>query len=365
MRARSLAAAAAALSLAGTALATTAVAAPSADKAQPETTVLAKKLFSPLSLAVDAEGTRYFSQNFAGLLMRQTPGGKPEVVYQAKKGAEVGAISVDGSVVTFAVSEGDNAKGTVYRMDAEGTVTRVAKLHTAEKALNPDGKVRYGFRNLAASCAKKVKGIPVSYAGVVETHPYATASSGGTTYVADAGANAVFAIDEAGEVSAVGAVPAARVVVSKQAAKAFDLPACVVGKAYYFEAVPTDVEVGPDGKLYVTSLPGGPEDPILGANGAVFKIKPGNGRAKKVVRGLVSASGVAVAENGDLFVAELFSGRIVRVKAGSTKVKTYVEAPLPSAVEIGDDGRMYATVSSLVGLEPGQKPKGQLVQIGS
>jgi hypothetical protein len=364
MRARSLVAATAALTMTGAALAAgPSTAAP--EKAAPTVTVLAKGLVSPLSVAVDAEGVRYFSQNFAGLLMRQVPGGQPEVVYEAKKNAEVGAVSVSGSEVTFAVSEGNNEKGTIYRMDAEGKVSMLGKTHPLEKSANPDGKIRYGFRNLAASCAKKVTSVPVSYRGIPETHPYATASHAGTTYIADAGANAIFKIAEGGTMSVVGKVPAARVVVTRQAAEAFDLPKCVVGKAYYFESVPTDIEVGPDGKLYVTSLPGGPEDPALGANGSVFKIKPGNGRAKKVVRGLVSASGLAVADNGTIYVAELFRGRIAKVKAGSTKVRTHLEAVLPSAVEIGDDGKMYATVKSLVGLEPGQKPKGQLVRIGS
>ena len=42
--------------------------------AKPSTQTLAKDLLSPLSLAVSRDGTTYFSQNFAGLLMRQKPG---------------------------------------------------------------------------------------------------------------------------------------------------------------------------------------------------------------------------------------------------------------------------------------------------
>ena len=37
---------------------------------------------------------------------------------------------------------------------------------------------------------------------------------------------------------------------------------------------------GPDGRLYVTSLPGGPEDPSLGARGAIFRVTPSTGSAK-------------------------------------------------------------------------------------
>ena len=56
-----------------------------------------------------------------------------------------------------------------------------------------------------------------------------------------------------------------------------EAPACVVGEEYAFEPVPTDVEFGPDGWLYVSSLPGGPEDASLGARGAVFRVNPWTG----------------------------------------------------------------------------------------
>jgi hypothetical protein len=329
-----------------------------AAKADPEVTTLAKNLVSPLSVAVDGDGTRYFSQNFAGLLMRQAPGGQPEVIFKAPKRAEVGAVSVSAGVVTFAVSEGNNEKGTIYRASEAGVV-KIGKIHPVEKKENPDGATRYGFRNLAASCAKKVKGFPVSSRGIKETHPYATTTIGDTTYVADAGANAIFKVDADG-VSPVAVIPPARAVITKDVAKTQGLPACTVGKAYYFESVPTDIEVGPGGKLYVTSLPGGPEDGSLGPLASVFSVKPGSGKVKKVVGGLVSATGLAVAANGDLYVAELFRGRIARIKAGSTKVRTFLEVPLPSDVELGPDG-LYAAIKSL----PGKKPKGTLIRIAS
>lgn len=359
MTARTLVAAAASLSLAGAALAGSA---PTAEaKAAPEVTVLATNLVSPLSVAVDAGGTRYFSQNFAGLLMRQAPGGEPEVVFAGPKKAEVGAVSVDSAtgVVTFAVSQGDNEKGTVYTLSDEG-VSRLAKIHSTEKQVNPDGKTRYGFRDLAPSCAKKLPEEmgPASYRGIPETHPYATTTLDGTTYVADAGANAVFAISGTGEVSALAVIPPAKAVVTKQVAAAQGMPACAIGKAYYFESVPTDIEVGPRGRLYVTSLPGGPEDGSLGPLASVFKVKPSSGKVTKVARGLVSATGLAVADNGDLYVAELFRGRIAKIKAGSSKVRTFLEVPLPSDVELGPDG-LYAAIKSL----PGKKPKGTLISI--
>ena len=107
-----------------------------------------------------------------------------------------------------------------------------------------------------------------------------------------------------------------------------------MGKVYRFEPVPTDVELAPNGKkLYVTSLPGGPEDPSLGANGRVLRVKLKNGHAKAVVRGLISPTGLAIDSSGDMFIAELFLGQIVEVKAGTSTPDPYVSLPLPADVE--------------------------------
>ena len=62
-------------------------------------------------------------------------------------------------------------------------------------------------------------------------------------------------------VSTVAALKPVKVKVTASRGRGHGLPSCTVGKKFAFEAVPTDVEVGPDGQLYVTSLPGGPEDP--------------------------------------------------------------------------------------------------------
>jgi sugar lactone lactonase YvrE len=122
--------------------------------------------------------------------------------------------------------------------------------------------------------------------------------------------------------------------------------------------VPTDIEVGPGGVLYVTSLPGGPEDGSLGANGRVLKVMPVSGKVRKVAGGLVSPTGVAVAGNGDIYVAQLFRGVISKIRAGTSKVRTYVKVPLPAAVETTPTG-LLATINAL----PGKKPNGKVVTI--
>ena len=86
--------------------------------------------------------------------------------------------------------------------------------------------------------------------------------------------------------------------VTPGAAEANGLPKCTVGKKFALEAVPTDIEVGPDGKLYVTSLPGGPEDGSLGVNGRVLRVNPATGKVDadtlKGLRELVSVQDFGV-----------------------------------------------------------------------
>jgi hypothetical protein len=361
MRIRHVVAATAALALAGStagAALTGASAAP-AQKAKPTVTPIAKKLVGPLSVAQAPDGTRYWTDNFAGILYKQAVGGQPVVAYKGTKKAPAEAVSADGGVLRFATGSGNNKAGKIWTLDSAGAPVLVADVYAYEKSANPDKKTRYGFSDVSKSClAQLPKFVPGSYKGVKESHPYGTATANGITYVADAGANAVFAISATGVVSTVAVIPPAKVKITKSAAEANGLPDCTIGHKYAFEPVPTDIEVGPDGKLYVTSLPGGPEDGSLGAQGRVLRVKATGGKVKTLVRGLVSPTGIAVAANGDMYVAQLFAGVISKIKAGKSKVKPYVEVPLPAAVEVTPTG-LLATIKTL----PGKKPKGQVVTI--
>ena len=357
-----LSASLAALALVGAGLGVVTSGQASADSAAaPGTRTLASGLISPLSLAVGNDGTRYFSQNFAGLLMRQKPGQKPEVIYANEDGFEVGAVSEKNGIVRFALSK-NNRRGVIMALGRKGKPYPVGNLGAFEKKENPDSNTAYGFRNLSPDCAAQMpeQGPPASYKGIVETHPYASLQVGRMTYVADAAANAIFGITRGGRVHTIGVLPATPAKVSAEAAEAIGFPPCVAGKNYWFEGVPTDVEQGPDGWLYVTSLPGGPEDGSLGANGRVYKVHPRTGQVRKVASGLISATGLAVAKNGDIFVAELFRGRISRIKAGKSTAKTFVEAPLPADVELSSKG-MFATIMALPGED--EPPAGELVHI--
>jgi sugar lactone lactonase YvrE len=114
------------------------------------------------------------------------------------------------------------------------------------------------------------------------------------------------------------------------------------------------VEVGPDGMLYVSSLPGGPEDGSLGLKGGVFRVDPSTGEATRIVGGLLSATGIAVTDTGDILVAQLFGGSIVRIAAGTSTAEVWREAKMPADVEWTPEAT-YATTRAL-----SDPPKGRL-----
>ncbi|WP_299038343.1 ScyD/ScyE family protein [uncultured Pseudokineococcus sp.] len=324
----------------------------------PSTTVVAEGLVGPLSLDVTPRGDVVVAQSFAGALTRvDRRGARTDLA--ALPGAEVAGVtaSAGGVLYTHSLGQGPDAVALLERVDHRGRTEVVADLGEHERAANPDGGTTYGLRDLAQDCLDQLPpDFPATYPGEVYSHPYATADArAGRTVVADAGGNALLSVDARGRVSTLAVLPAQPAVVSPGAAEQFGLPACAVGETFWFEAVPTDVEVGPDGGLYVSLLPGGPEDPSLGARGSVVRVDPGTGEVETVIGGLLAASGVAVDDDGTVYATELFGGRVVAMDPGATAARTVLEVELPAAVEVAGD-HLYVTTQAL-------GPAGQVVRL--
>jgi hypothetical protein len=344
---------------AAAALAVTVAPEATATSAPSSPTVVAKKLLAPLSVDVTAKDAVVYSSNFGGKLYLKKPGKKAEVIFTSKKQAEVGAIAVDKTGAWFVHGL------TVMRRSWKGDVKAIANLNKFEKAENPDGDVTYGAVDVSEECLAEFpsgpEAPPAVYDGIVESHPYGTAAVGKHAYVADAASNAILRVKRNGTVQAVAVLPPVPVEITEEMAAGVGFPECSVGHDYLFEPVPTDVEMGPDGLLYVSSLPGGPEDGTV--PGGVFTVDPATGEVERIATGLVSATGLDVAPNGDVYVSELFAGKITRIPAGGGEPSTYLEVPLPAAVEI--KGRhLYTTENVLTGLsgEPGDVPAGKVVR---
>jgi streptogramin lyase len=349
--------------------ATTAVVMPAGEAAAPGHKTLARGLVSPLTAAVDDNGTAYVTQNFAGLLTRIRPGRKPKTIYASKNGHEVGGVSVfHGKVVFTEVAsdaEGNPAKSWVKWIGPSGKVRTLANVRAYENRRNPDKKITYGVRGISSTCAKDwptAQFGPATYRGLPDSHPYATLQTDeGTVFVADAGMNAVIAISPRGRIRTVAVTPAVPVKITPQLASGMGLPACVVGKTYYGESVPTDLALK-RGRLLVTTEGGG-----LGEQmplGSVYRIGLRTHRVTKVVGGLAAPVGIATNARGDIFVSQLFGGKISRIKHGTRKVGTFAKVNQPAAVEWTPRG-LYATVHVLAGPSeesPSTPPGGRLIR---
>ncbi|MFC6147954.1 MULTISPECIES: ScyD/ScyE family protein [Mumia] len=328
----------------------------------PTPTTLAEGLLTPLSLAVGADGTSYVTQNFAGTLNRvPRRGGAPTELY-ASGGAEVGGVSVKGRTVYFAETgfTGDPATNGftgIKSIDSRGKVRVLADTGKYEEKYNPNADVEYGARDISDECLAQVptgpEFPPVKYTGDINPHPYATLPAAhGTVFVADAGANTIQRISARGKITTLALLPPIPATVTPEIAAQFGFPECVVGLTYWGDPVPTDLEWGPDGWIYVTLLPGGLEAP---GSGAVYKVHPWTGKFKKVASGFTSSTNLAVDRKGNIYVSELFGGRIAVLKKGAKTPSTFVEALMPAAVELSPKG-LYATTGALIGAPTGPEP---------
>jgi hypothetical protein len=301
-------------------------------------------LAGPLQLAIGSNGTIYVSQSFAGILTAVTKEGTVDLV--STPGAGISGVDAKGrGTVTFTTTgeTDDGFFALVKRVLPNGRVRTLADVGAYEATVNPDHVNSYGFQGLSPECAamvpEEIGGEP--YTGIIDSNPYAMAILPGSRAIADAGGNEIVRVAANGKISTIAVLPPSPFVVTAEVAASVGLPDCTVGATYNFEPVPTDVELGPDGLLYVSSLPGGPEDPSLGARGAVYSVNPATGEVTKVADGFLGATNAAVAPDGTIYVAELFGDRISTVSDGGAE--PLVGVPSPAAVEWAN-GKLYATI---------------------
>ena len=334
---------------------------------QPAPVMLAKGLLSPLHLSDGENGSVLVSEEFAGQLTKIARDGSKSVVYR-DAAWDVAGTDRRGRTIYIAESQGAGPMdprplaGHIRSIDADGKQRTFGNLAALETEQNADGGSSFGFKNLPAACAAKLpKDVPISYKGQIDSHPYGIDVYGSTIYVADAGANTIVSVDvKSGEAETVAVLPARPHTFTATEAAALKLPGCIVGHTYRFEPVPTDVKRGPDGWLYVSVLPGGPEDPALGARGAVYKINPDNGRVKLFADDVMSPTGLDMDDDGHVYVASLFGKGVLRLSAHSGKQTVALPGVLTADVDIRGE-TVYATVNSLPA--PNAAPDGRVVKM--
>jgi len=319
---------------------------------RPRVHVLTSDVGAPFNLQLTRIGI-LVADGFAGKIYGLRSGRLAPLIRRAPGAAGV-AVNPRTQRLAYTTTVSDQGPATASGLTIRGRSGVRARAHMVayEKRHNPDGRMRYGLRNPTRCQARTLRqaGVPVSYRGIVESHAYSVAAYRKSWLVADAGGNDLLRVNRHGRIRTVAVLPAQPLRITRAIADAQKLDRCIVGERYRFEAVPTDVEVR-RGKVYVTTLPGGPEDPSLGARGSVYRVNPKNGHVRRIATGLAGATNLAVGRHGRIFVTELFAGRISSVRRGH--VRKYVDLPGAVSVEAGGGGRLYAGTLDLTGQGPG------------
>lgn len=305
---------------------------------KPPPRTLSSSVGAPFNLQVD--GRRVLvadgGPGYVGMLQRN--GSVTPIVADVPGASGVatrGAWLAYTSTVTNEETFENSASGLHIRKP--GGRTTYADTTAYEARHNPDGRTHYGPRS-TDPCV--VGAVGPRYTGMLDSHAYSVASYRHGWLVADAGANDLLSVSDSGRISTVATFPAQPTKVTAEQAAALGMPACVAGVTYDFEPVPTDVEVGRDGTIYVTTLPGGPEGPELGARGSLWKVNPRTHSVKRIATGFAGATNLAIGKHGAVYVAELFGGKISVVNRH--RVSTLVDLPGVVSVEAAANGRLYA-----------------------
>lgn len=305
----------------------------------PTVTVLSTAVVAPFQLAAD-RGSILVADGGLSTVTRLTRGGLVPVVTGPQPG-EVAGVAVNGRGDLAYVASNYATGATTLTVKARHGGTRTVDLGAYEAARNPDARVSYGIDH-PTPCQEEAFA-PLggaNYTGIVDSHPYAVvAAPEGSWLVAEAAGNSILRVDRRGRISVVSLLPRQPLTITAAAAAAVGLPDCVIGAVYNFEPVPTDVEWGPAGRLVVSLLPGGPEDPGLGARGSVVSVDPRSGRVRTLATGFAGATNVAVADRGRIFVSELFGGRISVIEHG--RVRPYVALASPIGL-VYSHGTLFA-----------------------
>ncbi|HEY3831430.1 MAG TPA: ScyD/ScyE family protein [Acidimicrobiia bacterium] len=331
--------------LAGTMVLGAASFAPAGGSAVTVSPPIASGLAGPLQFAVGSQGTLVVAQDDIATLTAIHGNTRKNLVSRGKNGEIAGVAITDGAIV-FTAGKGNEESITAstleWRSAATGKTKVLANLLAYEQQHNPDHKYTYGFENLAPSCAKQLPPQlgPPTYRGLVDSHAYSVAAAHSGYFVADAGGNDIVEVSTSGAVRTVTVLPPEPAVVTSAGARANHLPQCTVGHTYRFESVPTDVEMGNDGYLYASTLPGGPEDASLGARGGVWRINPNTGAATQIATGLLGGANVAVAPDGTVYATELFGNRVDRIENGHPV--EIASLPAPSGLEYAH-GKLYVS----------------------
>lgn len=219
-------------------------------------------------------------------------------------------------------------EGVVYKVDlASGSKEVVADLIDWEINQNPD---------------------PVA----VDSNLYGADYLDGVVYVADAGGNSIISVNaDDGTVATfavTGGLPAEFLPESGNPNR---------GGAREIDSVPSRVKVGPDGRLYVSFVTGGPFPPGI----APIQAYALDGTMEVYAEGLSMTADIAFDSQGRLYASIISTdflnqapGQVVRVEADGSLTPVVPMLPIPAGIAFDADDNLYALIFSAVAPDGGQ-----------
>jgi sugar lactone lactonase YvrE len=210
--------------------------------------------------------------------------------------------------------------GQLVQVAEDGSWTNVVDVSAYEAAENPDG-------------------------GAIDSNPYALLRVDDGYLVADAGANALLHVADADDaITTVAVFPDVMV----------EFPPGS-GDMIPMQAVPTSVDVGPDGAYYVGQLTGFPF-PVGGAS--VWRVAEGED-PEVYAEGFTNIVDIAFDEDGNLYVVEITTngllsgdptGAVKRVdEDGKQTLVASKGLTMPGGIAIGENGDLYVTTMAGIG----------------
>jgi hypothetical protein len=308
--------------------ASSAVAAPAAsgESLPPGLSIIASGLAAPTHIAFGRHHDLYAANIGSGSITRSDLRTGATTTVRSGLGFSPGVAVGEHGQVLFTASQGKIESGAtaagVFAVTRAGT-RQVGDTLAWELAHNPDGQ---------------------QLAGDSTSNPYSVLALDDRIIVADAGANDLLVIGRKGVRRTLTVFPVIH-----------DGPDCSVrpengGIGTGCDPTPTDVELGPDGFLYVSGLSG-----EAAGQGRIYKVNPRSGAIVRTWSGLPPLTGIAVARDGTIYavapdLALLTGGTgadtsaVLRIKHG-TVTRAFV--PVPTDVEVN---RGVVAVASFAGL---------------
>lgn len=264
------------------------------------------------------------------------------------------AVITAGAEVPDATTTGDS---TLYTAEPGHKPKVLADLEAYELANNPDGQQQFD-----ETTNEPLDALSNPFAIIRDKRP------GGYVLIADAGANAILAVNSQGKVSTFFVPPNINTGAC-EGTKNNDSehPGC--------DPVPTDLVYGPDGYLYVSTL-----SSLVPGEGRVYVLDAYTAKVKQVITGLTAPTGVAVDNQGNVYTSEVTYGapqdegpppvgfdpadigRIVKTAKNGSQTEALVTMPIGLALNTYNN-ELYATSWSVAGLFLGIPDAGKLVRV--